>query len=77
MRRMYENTFGEHLRLEGAIAHFIDYISDELKSNLEDETSNCDYLEGTFTGTLKFEDGSIYKVEIWSDEEWQCRAFIQ
>jgi hypothetical protein len=78
MKMLYEKTYGNYLRLEGAVEHFADYLAGELNCDLKDYEDKYNRNEDTHSGTWEFENGLTVEIETYFDdekEEWVCRAY--
>lgn len=83
MKKVFEKQYGDHLRLQGAIVHFLDELCGMLDAYIEDEVIHeADELEDIYQATITFDNGITYDVDIylqeliWHEEyAWNCTAF--
>jgi hypothetical protein len=77
MKIAYENTFGNHLKIDGVIARFYDQIAGKKDCNMNNEWGTWGENNESYTSKSEWSDGTKLTVEIyWHDgkDEWVAQA---
>ncbi|MBT2576889.1 hypothetical protein J7E43_05640 [Bacillus sp. ISL-8] len=80
---VYENTFGDHLNVEGAMEHFYDSFPSKWGQIVDDYDEGTSHLDNSHEGIVVMENGMKLRIEIFldddaednADEAWICKAY--
>lgn len=76
---VYENTYGDHLDVGGAIEHFYDSFPSEWGQMVDDYDEKTSHLDNSHECIVVMENGMKLRIEIFLDddaEDTECEAWI-